>query len=100
MKRATPSKNNQCAVTNKPLANQMPMNSKPLPRNSASVEPTAMVAKPALQNSSEGSRILRHSIARYRAAAAARATESVNRVEGSRVIASRDGQMSGRGGRL
>jgi hypothetical protein len=42
-----------------------------------------MVAKPALQNSSEGSRMLRHSIARYSAAAAARAIEMVNIVGGS-----------------
>ncbi|GLO32342.1 hypothetical protein PPUN12996_44010 [Pseudomonas putida] len=45
-----------------------------------------MVAKPALQNSSDGSRTLRHSIARYNAAAAARAIEIVSIVGGSSAI--------------
>ncbi|MNP81812.1 hypothetical protein D3C76_1802760 [compost metagenome] len=42
-----------------------------------------MVANPALQNSNEGSRTLRHSIARYKAAAAAKAIERVSIVGGS-----------------
>jgi hypothetical protein len=56
-------------------------------RSKASVDPTVIVAKPALQNSSEDSRMLRHSTARYRAAAAARAIEIVNIVGGSSAIA-------------
>ncbi len=83
VKRATPSRNRKWAVTNRPLANQMPIIKKPLMRNNARVEPMVMVAKPALQNSSEGSRMLRHSIVRYSAAAAARAMEMVNIVGGS-----------------
>ncbi|MNR20037.1 hypothetical protein D3C85_1368580 [compost metagenome] len=56
-------------------------------RSKARVDPRVIVAKPALQNSSEGSRMLRHSIARYSAAAAARAIESVNIVGGSSAMA-------------
>lgn len=66
-----PCQKNQCATTSKPLANQIPISNKPMPRSKAVVEPIVMVAKPALQNSSDGSRTLRHSIARYNAAAAA-----------------------------
>lgn len=83
VKRATPNRNRKWAVTSRPLANQIPISKKPLLRSRARAEPTAIVANPALQNSNEGSRILRHSIARYSAAAAARATESVNIVGGS-----------------
>ncbi|MNJ02252.1 hypothetical protein D3C73_1621530 [compost metagenome] len=48
--------------------------------------PTVIVAKPALQYSNEVSRTLRHSIARYKAAAAAKATEIVSIVGGSNAI--------------
>ncbi|MNG25536.1 hypothetical protein D3C84_1104080 [compost metagenome] len=54
VKRATPSRKNQWANTSRPLANQMPISKSPIPRSKASVEPTVIVAKPALQNSSEG----------------------------------------------
>ncbi|MNC29725.1 hypothetical protein D3C75_779880 [compost metagenome] len=83
VKRNTPTRKNQCATTSKPLANQIPISNKPMPRSKARVEPIVMVAKPALQNSSDGSRTLRHSIARYNAAAAARAIEIVSIVGGS-----------------
>ncbi|MNE67003.1 hypothetical protein D3C80_1625870 [compost metagenome] len=83
VKRSTPSRKNPCATTSKPLANQIPISSKPLPRNRARMQPTVIVAKPALHNSSEGSRTLRHSIARYKAAAAARAMVIVSIVGGS-----------------
>ncbi|MNF93482.1 hypothetical protein D3C84_761610 [compost metagenome] len=97
VKRATPNRNRKCAVTNRPLANQIPISNRPLMRSKARVEPTVIVANPALQNSSEGSRMLRHSIARYSAAAAARAIESVNIVGGSSAIAGRVCLICGRG---
>ena len=74
-------------TTSRPLANQMPISNRPLMRSKASVDPRVIVAKPALQNGSEGSRMLRHSIARYSVAAAARATERVNIVGGSSATA-------------
>ncbi|MCY1182152.1 hypothetical protein D9M73_226980 [compost metagenome] len=49
VKRSTPIRKKTWATTSKPLANQIPMNSKPIPRNNARVLPTVIVAKPALQ---------------------------------------------------
>src|SRR2546427_52435 len=87
---ATPARNSQCAQISKPLGNQMPSSIWPLERSRASTQPTAMMANPPLHSSSERSRTLPHSAARYSAEAAAMAVVRTSRVKGSRTMDDED----------